>query len=518
MNRNPFESPNLVLNWPRYCKNRVLPWLLQRPVKQHHQLLFSNMQIRTESHLKSILKSLLLLFPTIMASDITIFSPKGPHYIESIANTGEPFPTGAKQRDQVVILAIATVQMKDEIGWKVINFWKESHDPSNSWHSACFACFMPDVVNILPLKISLRKFKSQKQLLQLRPEILLIMNHHGTRHYVDVNAGACIVSTHDVVRRKESRDNNIFYQEGLLYLIPDVGSSRALEGALEVCDTNCGNTPRIRCNYYRAWILGNSILAFIFAIFFTKGTQDIKLIANINEPFPTGAKQRDQTDCGNLASHYIELSRQKKQSTQVSMIQRWVGGSFLEARHSSVDYDFGSDLCSDSGRKLNRVHFRLCTPGVPCNKEYWKHTDADISSWKESGNHISIVQGCRDPVGINSCYAAYHTSLNYDNVITLVVEGSLRLSIGIWNTSPTDVSSATQDRKSGCPLLEGSHVYLPSHILEPHFTPELAEVGLLPSFVITRMTHPANDTISLAMGSRRQPLSKLPRFTQRMYG
>jgi hypothetical protein len=116
MNRNPFESPNLVLNWPRYCKNRVLPWLLQRPVKQHHQLLFSNMQIRTESHLKSILKSLLLLFPTIMASDITIFSPKGPHYVESIANTGEPFPTGAKQRDQVVILAIATVQMKDEIG------------------------------------------------------------------------------------------------------------------------------------------------------------------------------------------------------------------------------------------------------------------------------------------------------------------------------------------------------------------------------------------------------------------
>jgi hypothetical protein len=90
--------------------------------------------------------------------------------------------------------------------------------------------------------------------------------------------------------------------------------------------------------------------------------------------------------------------------------------------------------------------------------------------------------------------------------------------VGIRNSSPKDVLSVTQDRKHGCPLLEGSHVYLPSHILEPHFTPELAEVGLLPSFVITRMTHPANDTISLAMGSRRQPLSKLPRFTQRMYG
>ena len=153
-----------------------------------------------------------------------IFATFSPQDVQLSANINEPFPTGAKQRDQA-----EDVQM-NEIGWKGINLWKESHDPSNSWHSACFACFMPDVVNILILKISLRKFKSQKQLLQLRPEILLIMNHHGTRHYVDVNAGACIVSTHDVVRRKESRDNNIFYQEGLLYLIPDVGSSRTLEG------------------------------------------------------------------------------------------------------------------------------------------------------------------------------------------------------------------------------------------------------------------------------------------------
>jgi len=190
----------------------------------------------------------------------------------------------------------------------------------------------------------------------------ILMNHHGTHYYVDVKAGACILSTHDEVRWKEPRDNNIFYQEGLPYLIPAVGSSRALEGALEACDTTYGHLPAhyyqprtlmILCNYYRAWILGNNIMALIVATFPPKGTQDIKLIANINEPSPTGAKQRDQTDCGNLPSHYIEISRRKKQSTQVSMIQRWVGGSFLEARHSSVDYDFGSDLYSDSGLKLN---------------------------------------------------------------------------------------------------------------------------------------------------------------------
>jgi hypothetical protein len=209
-------------------------------------------------------------------------------------------------------------------------------------------------------------------------------------------------------RRKGSWDNNIFYQEGSLYLIPDVGSSRALEGATKACVSHSGTRPA--------------------------------------------------------------------------------------------------------------QYFRLCTPGVLCNKVHWKRTDTDISSWKESGNHMSIIQGCRDPVGINSCYAAHHTSLNYDNVIISIAEGSLRPRVGIWNSSPKDVLSVTQDRKPGCPLLEGSHVYLPSHILEPHFTPELAEVGLLPSFVITRTTHPANDTISLAMDSRRQPLSKLPCCTQRRYG
>jgi hypothetical protein len=262
------------------------------------------------------------------------------------------------------------------------------------------------------------------------------------------------------------RDNNIFYQEGLPYLIPAVGSSRTLEGELEACDTNCGNlpsyyyqprTPRTLCNYYRAWILGNSVIAFNFATFSPKGAQDIKLIANTNEPFPTGAKQRDQTDY---------------------RTPRIIG---------------------------NRRNPRMST-------------DVDISSWKESGNHISIVQGCRDPIGINSCYAAYHTSLNYDNVITLVVEGNLRLSIGISNTSPTDVSSATQDRKSGCPLLEGDLAYRSSYILEPHFTPEFAEVGLLPSFGITRMTHSVNYNYSSAMDRRRQFLSKLLYFSQRMYG
>jgi hypothetical protein len=209
-------------------------------------------------------------------------------------------------------------------------------------------------------------------------------------------------------RRKGSWDNNIFYQEGSLYRIPDVGSSRTLEGATKACVSHSGIWPA--------------------------------------------------------------------------------------------------------------QYFRLCTPGVLCNKAHWKRIDTDTSSWKESGNYMGIIQGCRDPVGINSCYAAYHTSLNYDNVITLVMEGSLRLSIGIWNTSLTDVLSATQARKPGCPLLEGSHAYLPSHILEPYFTPEFAEVGLLPFIVITRLTHQANDNDSLAMDRRRQLLSKLPHLTQRVYG
>ena len=467
MNRNPFERPNLVLNWPRYHKNHVLPWLLQRPDKRHYHLLPSNMRIRTERLLMSILTSLLLLFPTIMALNFTIFPSEGTHYVKSIANSGEPFPTGAKQRDQVTYCGILPYQDVQiiEIGLQDINFLKESHDPSNSWHSACFARFMPDVVNIMLLKISLRNFESQEKLLQLGPEILLIMNHHDTHYYVDVKVGACIVSTHDEVRRKELRDNNIFYQEGLPYLIPAVGSSRTLEGELEACDTNCGNlpsyyyqprTPRILCKYYRAWILGNSVMAFNFATLSPKGAQDIKLIANTNEPFPTGAKQRDQTDY---------------------RTPRIIG---------------------------HRRNPRMST-------------DVDISSWKESGNHISIVQGCRDPIGINSCYAAYHTSLNYDNVFTLVVEGSLRLSIGVWNTSPTDVSSATQDRKSGCPLLEGNLAYRPSYILEPHFTPEFAEVGLLPSFGITRMTRTVNYNSS-AMDRRRQFLSRSLYLSQRMYG
>jgi hypothetical protein len=402
-----------------------------------------------------------------MALNFTIFPSEGTHYVKSIANSGEPFPTGAKQRDQVTYCGILPYQDVQiiEIGLQDINFLKESHDPSNSWHSACFARFMPDVVNIMLLKISLRNFESQEKLLQLGPEILLIMNHHDTHYYVDVKVGACIVSTHDEVRRKELRDNNIFYQEGLPYLIPAVGSSRTLEGELEACDTNCGNlpsyyyqprTPRILCKYYRAWILGNSVMAFNFATLSPKGAQDIKLIANTNEPFPTGAKQRDQTDY---------------------RTPRIIG---------------------------HRRNPRMST-------------DVDISSWKESGNHISIVQGCRDPIGINSCYAAYHTSLNYDNVFTLVVEGSLRLSIGVWNTSPTDVSSATQDRKSGCPLLEGNLAYRPSYILEPHFTPEFAEVGLLPSFGITRMTRTVNYNSS-AMDRRRQFLSRSLYLSQRMYG
>ena len=181
------------------------------------------------------------------------------------------------------------------------------------------------------------------------------------------------------------------------------------------------------------------------------------MIANTDEPFPTGAKQRDQTNY--FTPRIIGHRRNPRMST-----------------------------------------------------------DVDISSWKESGNHISIVQGCRDPIGINSCYAAYHTSLNYDNVIILVAEGSLRLSIGIRNRSHKDVSSATQDWKSGCPLLEGNCAYLPSYILEPHFTPELAEVGLLPPFGTTRMTHLVNGVNLLIMDSRRQLLSELSHLSQCEYG
>jgi hypothetical protein len=143
----------------------------------------------------------------------------------------------------------------------------------------------------------------------------------------------------------------------------------------------------ILCNYYRAWILGNSIMALIFATFSPKGTQDIKLIANINEPFPTGAKQRDQTDCGNLPSHYIEISRRKKQSTQVSMIQRWVGGSFLEARLSSVDYDFGSDLYTDSCLKLNSGSGILhSTP--PSATQERQHDNPSLEDSHASQSHV----------------------------------------------------------------------------------------------------------------------------------
>ena len=464
MNRNLFERPNLVLNWPKYYKNHVLPWLLQRPDKRYHDLLLTKMQFESGN----FLISLLLLLLRIMAVIFMTLFPKGAQYVKSIAIVNEPFPTGAKQRDQAVLFTMTAIRMND------INLRKETSENPNISHRN----LIPGVGNFRLLEGSLiitywinyfQPFPTgakqrdhtiifamasvrmnNKALLwkhsntdisnwkESGNHVIIVQRWVGCRclascpssvDYDNVSAlfseGGLKLSignrncsilplnyyyerAHAEVRRKGLRDNNIFYQEGLLYLIPDVGSSRALEGAMEACDKTC---------------------------------------------------------CG-----------------------------IWPAQHFSP--------------RISRI---LC-------KEPWKFTGTDISSWKESGNHISIVQGCRDPIGINSCYAAYHTSLNYDNVITLVVEGSLRLSIGIWNTSPTDVSSGTQDRKSGCPLLEGNLAYRPSYILEPHFTPELAEVGLLPSFVFTRMTHPANDTISLAMDRRRQLLSKLPHLTQRMYG
>ena len=69
------------------------------------------------------------------------------------------------------------------------------------------------------------------------------------------------------------------------------------------------------------------------------------------------------------------------------------------------------------------------------------------------------------------------------------LEGSLRPSICTDAlTSTSHVSSATQDRKPDCPLLEGNHANYPPNILESHFYPESVEVGSLPSFAFTRMT------------------------------
>ena len=461
MNRNLFELPNLVLNWPRYYKNHVLPWLLQRPDKRHHDLLLSKMQFESGN----FLTSLLLLLLQIMALIFMTLFPKGTQYVKSMAIVNESFPTDAKQRDQAVLYTMTAVRMND------INLRKETSENPNISHRN----LIPGVGNFRLLEGSLiitywivyfqpfptgakqrdhtiiftMASRNNKVLLWKQPNIdisnwkesgnhvIIVQRWVGCRRIsscpssVDFDNVIALFSegglkpsignrncgilplnyyerAHAEVRRKGSRDNNIFYQEGFLYLIPDVGSSRALEGAMEACDTNC---------------------------------------------------------CG-----------------------------IWPAQHYSP--------------RISRI---LC-------KEPWKLTGTDIRSWKESGNHISIVQGCRDPIGINSCYAAYHTSLNYDNVITLVVEGSLRLSIGIWNTSPTDVSSATQDRKSGCPLLEGNLAYRSSYILEPHFTPEFAEVGLLPSFGITRMTHSVNYNYSSAKDRRRQFLSKFLYLSQRMYG
>ena len=60
---------------------------------------------------------------------------------------------------------------------------------------------------------------------------------------------------------------------------------------------------------------------------------------------------------------------------------------------------------------------------------WWKHSNADISNWKESGNQVNIVQrwvGCR-------CISSCPSSVDYDNSITLFSEGGLKLSIGNWN-------------------------------------------------------------------------------------
>jgi len=68
-------------------------------------------------------------------------------------------------------------------------------------------------------------------------------------------------------------------------------------------------------------------------------------------------------------------------------------------------------------------------------------------------------------------------------------EGSLRPSICIDALIFTShVSSATQDRKPDCPLLEGNHANYPPYILESYFHPESVEVGSLPSFAFIRMT------------------------------
>jgi hypothetical protein len=118
---------------------------------------------------------------------------------------------------------------------------------------------------------------------------------------------------------------------------------------------------------------------------------------------------------------------------------------------------------------------------------HWKAGLLQVNDWKEAlGMHNSSRQGSKD----FSLYQASRIAcLISDEVNIMRPEGSLRPSICTDAlTSTSHVSSATQDRKPDCPLLEGNHANYPPNILESHFYPESAEVGSLPSFAFKRMT------------------------------
>jgi len=118
---------------------------------------------------------------------------------------------------------------------------------------------------------------------------------------------------------------------------------------------------------------------------------------------------------------------------------------------------------------------------------HWKAGLLQVNYWKEAlGMHNSSRQGSMD----FSLYQASRIAcLISDEVNIRRPEGSLRPSICIdAHIFTSHVSSATQDRKPDCPLLEGNHANYPPNILESHFYPESAEAGSLPSFAFKRMT------------------------------
>ena len=200
MNRNLFELPNLVLNWPRYYKNHVLPWLLQRPDKRYHDLLLSKMQFESGN----FLTSLLLLLLRIMALIFMTLFPKGTQYVKLIAIVNEPFPTGAKQRDQAALFTMTAARMND------INLRKETSENTNIPHQ-----------NLIPGFGNFRRLEGSLIItywidyFQPFPTGAKQRDHTITFAMASIRMNYYYERAHAEVRRKGLRDNNILYQEGL---------------------------------------------------------------------------------------------------------------------------------------------------------------------------------------------------------------------------------------------------------------------------------------------------------------